>query len=155
MRVEPEERLRLVAEAAHVDLGQGAQSVLSYSNDVWLIGDTVLRICSWGGRDHLRREAVVVKHLPEAVPHAEVLADGETEGQSWMLTRRLPGQVLTEAWGDMERVERQAAVTQLGQVLRALHGWVPPDHVARALVERPTGTDTESVIAADLNPLRT
>lgn len=48
----------------------------SDSNDVWLIGDVVLRICYRGDRKRFEREALVSAAMPASVRVPRLLAQG-------------------------------------------------------------------------------
>ena len=74
-------RLRRVADAIGIRLAPAPMALASDSNDVWRVGDLVLRICWRGDRARLPREAVLLAHLPDAVPHAPLVdgADGDVE----------------------------------------------------------------------------
>ena len=72
---EPARRLEIVRAAVPVDVA-GAVLAESWSNDTWLIGGSVLRVCWRGDRERLVREAMLLGSLPAAVPHAMVVAAG-------------------------------------------------------------------------------
>jgi aminoglycoside phosphotransferase len=141
--VDSDARLRLVASAAGLHIADPPESLPSDSNDTWKIGDQVLRICWRGDRSRLRREAVVLDHLPDTVPHPPLVAAGEVADLTWTLTRWLPGRV------EHHRVD----VGQLGDAMCALHAWDPSLEVRAAMAVRPPVSDIHDVIGADLNPL--
>ena len=87
---EPARRLESVRAAVPVDVA-GAVLAESWSNDTWLIGGSVLRVCWRGDRERPVREAMLLESLPAAVPHATVLAAGHADDLTWMALRRLPG----------------------------------------------------------------
>jgi hypothetical protein len=70
-------RLEIVRPAVPVDLA-GAVLAKSWSNDTWLTGGSVLRVCWRGDWERLVREAMLLGSLPAAVPHAMVVAAGRT-----------------------------------------------------------------------------
>src|SRR5499433_2290827 len=74
---DPAARLEIVRRAVPVDLG-GAVLAESWSNDTWLAGGSVLRVCWRGDRQRLLREAMLLGSLPATVPHAMVVAAGRT-----------------------------------------------------------------------------
>lgn len=100
----------------------------SYSNDVWIGREAVLRLSRTTGPDaRQERERRVLAMLPPAVPHADVLAHGQHGGRDWLLLRRAPGQVLGRAWPIASLSTRRALIDQLGEALRALHALPVPD----------------------------
>src|SRR5687768_1113002 len=67
--VDAEGRLRVVAEAARLTIDAPSR-LPSDSNEVWKIGDLVLRICPWStDPTRLQREGLILEHLPDDVPH--------------------------------------------------------------------------------------
>jgi hypothetical protein len=90
---DPARRLEIVRPAVPIDLA-GAVLAESWSNDTWLTGGSVLRVCWRGDRERLVREAMLLGSLPAAVPHASVLATGHADDLTWMVLRRLPGERL-------------------------------------------------------------
>lgn len=160
-------RLHRVARGAGIDLSVSAEPILSYSNDAWRIGDTVLRICWRGDRERLPRESMLLMALPEVVPHAEVLDEGRVDDLTWMLTRSVEGEVLSEAWSGLDLRARRKTAQQMAETLAALHSWEPPEAVGRVLTARSDGwllldegTDrrryddvVDSILGADVNPL--
>lgn len=120
-------RLRVVAGALGL-AAEEADPLASDSNDVWRIGELILRVCWRGDRARLTREALVLAHLPDQVPHAPLVDSGAVDDLTWMLTRRLPGTVA----GD------RADLRPLGTALAALHAWDPPPEVRAVLTPDPT-----------------
>ena len=110
---DPAARLGIIRPAVPVDLG-AAVLTESWSNDAWLASESVLRVCWRGDRKRLLREAMLLGSLPAAVPHAVVVAAGCTEGLTWMVLRRLPGERLDLVWPRLSRRERRDAVTRPG-----------------------------------------
>jgi aminoglycoside phosphotransferase (APT) family kinase protein len=127
----------------------------SYSNDAWLVGDAVLRICWRGDRGRLVREGLVADALPAGIPYPDVVARGETEGFTWLATKRVAGETLERAWSQMGSGARRYAIEQLADIMRRLHGWVPAAELAAAISDRPVGAfdDPEAIPGSDLNPL--
>ena len=147
------ERLRAVAEAADLDVGDGAIPLPGDSNEAWRIGELVLRICWRGDRERLAREALVLEHLPDDVPHVRVADTGVTDDLSWMVTHWVPGTMLSALWDQCDPAQRGRAAEHVGAALGALHAWDPPAVVRAALASRSSQPDTSDVIGADLNPL--
>lgn len=151
--MESEDRLRLVAAEAKLTIDAPIR-LPSDSNEVWKMGELVLRICWWStDRTRLQREALILEHLPDDVPHARLADSGVVDNLSWTLTRWVPGEMLSQGWADLDPTKRRAVAEQLGHALRALHAWEPSPEVRAALAFRPAPPDASAVIGADLNPL--
>lgn len=125
----------------------------SDSNDVWKIGELVLRICWSADRSRLQREALLLAHLPDEVLHVRLADAGIIDDLSWTLTHWVPGTMLSHAWADLDPAQRRTAGEQLGHALSALHAWEPSTEVRAARTARPAQPDPDDVIGADLNPL--
>ena len=149
----PDARLRLVAAAANLTIDATPVRLPSDSNDVWKVDELVLRVCWRGDRGRLRREALVLEHLPDEVPHVTLVDAGVAGDLTWTLTRWVPGTMLSVAWAGLDRARRHRAGQQLGDAFRALHAWEPSSVVRAAVAARPSQPDTFEVIGADLNPL--
>ena len=151
---DPAARLEIVRPAVPVDL-DAAVLTESWSNDTWLTGGSVLRVCWRGDRKRLLREATLLGSLPAAVPHATVLAAGCTEGLTWMVLWRLPGERLDLVWPRLSGRERRDAVTDMAGTLRALHGWTPPpvlrEQLRQASLTPPITPD--DIVGAGIVPL--
>lgn len=113
-------RAREVLARFGVDMEEAHRSGTSASNEVWLAERIVLRI-SQGPGSTLRREAALASILPADVGYPEVLGHGVDDGREWMVTSRLPGRNLEEAWPDLDAGGRVDAVTDLWRRLRAIH----------------------------------
>ncbi len=151
---DPAARLEIIRRAVPVDL-DGAVLADSWSNDTWLTGGSVLRVCWRGDRDRLVREGMLLDSLPASVPHATVLAAGCTEGLTWMVVRRLPGERLDLAWPRLSGRERRAAVVGLAGALKALHGWKPPSAVWAELRQAALAVPVmpDDIVGAGIVPL--
>jgi aminoglycoside phosphotransferase (APT) family kinase protein len=137
MSQDPHARLRAVA--AH--LGRpvdGAVLVASDSNDVWRIGDAVLRVCWRGDLARFGREALVTAHLPVGVPYPPVLDSGADGSLAWQVTGAVDGVPLSSVWRALGVPERRDAVHQIGRALAALHAHRFPPAVVEALAAPPT-----------------
>ncbi len=120
LATQPEEFPRCVLEAHGVRV-ESLVASSGWSNRVWLTRTHVVRLSSGRFRDAFAHEAAVARLLPQTVPHAPVLAYGRVGRQEWVMQERKAGRPLVEVWPRLGRDERQAAVAQLGGVLRALH----------------------------------
>lgn len=100
-----------------------------WSNRVWLAPSHAVRLSSGRYRESLAHEARVDKLVDGKVCMPHIIEHGELEGRvsgqanprEWMISQRMPGQSLLDAWPEMGLVERRDAARQLGQTLRALH----------------------------------
>jgi hypothetical protein len=121
-------RLAVIGGAVPVDLG-GAILVESWSNDTWMTGRFVLRVCWRGDRERLLREWALLASLP----HAVALTAGRAGDLTWLVLERLAGERLDLAWPRLTGRLRQEAVISLGTALGALHQWAPPAGVREML----------------------
>ena len=92
-----------------------------WSNRVWLAPYHVVRIGSGRFRDAFAHEAAVLELLPPDVPHAPVLAYGRIGGHEWLIQDRVHGRPLAQVWPHLDSAQRQTAMAQMGEILRALH----------------------------------
>ena len=146
-------RLRLVAETAKLTIDTPIP-LPSDSNEVWKIGELVLRICHWSTDcTRLQREALILEHLPDEVLRVRLADSGVIDNLSWTLTHWVPGTMLSECWAALDRTQQRTAAEELGHALRALHAWEPRPEVRAALAARPDQPDYDDVVGADLNPL--
>ncbi len=129
--------------------------VESNSNDAWLIGDAVLRVCWRGDRTRFLREAHLVAALPPSIPHAPLVGFGSYEDLTWTLHERVAGEVLSAIWLDVSAAELREIIAQFGSILAALHDWSPPADVDLLLTdhERAVPHGIEAIVDADLVPL--
>jgi hygromycin-B 7''-O-kinase len=93
----------------------------SARNEVWLAGDVVLRIASTMHSARLSHEAVVLRLLPESVPHPQLLCTGRADFGEWSVVERLPGTTLSRQWPDLHMGQRQRVVQSLGVALKGIH----------------------------------
>ena len=105
----------LTARAAEIlrALGLPAASlapVESYSSAVWLSGDYVLHYHTNGPVGRLEHAARVATRLAPEALYPEVLAVGRDGAHDWLVTRRVPGIVLSAAWSWLTRAERCDAI---------------------------------------------
>ena len=140
--------------ATGLDTGTTFRRASTYSNDVWIGAEVVLRLARVGATWTFPHEQQVLSWLPDDVPHAKILATGEHAGRAWWLMQRVGGQVLGRAWPSMPVHHRRSVIRELGAAMRALHGvdlpvgWQRPDLAPAAL----TGLRTPGEIAAPCQP---
>jgi aminoglycoside phosphotransferase (APT) family kinase protein len=84
-----------------------------------------------------------------------VVARGETDSFTWLVTRRVAGETLERAWPQMGSGERRRAIGQLAEIIQHLHNWHPSPELTTAISARPAGAfdDPEVIAGSDLNPL--
>ncbi|MBA3944511.1 MAG: aminoglycoside phosphotransferase family protein [Herpetosiphonaceae bacterium] len=127
----------------------------SNSNDAWLIGDAVLRVCWRGDRARFIREAHLVAALPPSIPHASLMDFGSYEDLTWTLHERVAGEVLSDVWLDLPPAVLRDVIAQFASILAALHAWSPPADVDLLLTDhaRVTPHGIEAIVDADIIPL--
>lgn len=101
-----------------------------YSNATW-VGDGIAVRIAHTPVD-LAREVALVRALPRAVGHPEVLGEGSIEGHGWIVTKEVRGQNVHEAWPALTRAQQGQAVRQLRARTRLVHEATPSlkQHVA-------------------------
>lgn len=127
----------------------------SNSNDAWRLGDVVLRVCWRGDRRRFVKEAALAASLPAEVGYPDLIAAGESEGMTWMVTRRVDGVTLDEVWFDPDTGRVGAILEEIGVRLQVLHAWRPTGEAAVLLrnhAEAPAET-LEDVVGRDVLPL--
>ena len=98
-----------------------AERAGGWTNTVWLNGDVVLRLSTTEGNDRIRREVERSMLLPSAVGYPENIATGVQDGFEWSLSKRVPGQCLSEVWGDLSWTDKATAVKQIFEIMQAVH----------------------------------
>ena len=122
----------------------GEESLLDgASNDTWLLGNKVLRVCWRGDLDRVAREAALIASLPAEIPAPRPLEYGRDAELSWLLMPRLPGTPLAEVWPTTSG--RRGYVRELGELVRGLHAWEPPPQV-RAMIEAGAPSDADDAV---------
>lgn len=116
------------------------------SNDTWLLGGQVLRVCWRGDLDRLAREAALLSALPMDLPVPRPVACGRDDELSWLLMPRLPGITLAEAWQGAAPGELRGHVRELGELVRATRAWQPPAEL-RATIEDAAPGDADDALA--------
>lgn len=94
-----------------------------YSNATWVGGGIAVRIAHTAV--DMAREAALVRALPRAVGHPEILGVGTAEGHGWIVTAEVPGQNLHEAWPRLTAAEQRRAVDQLWARAKIVHDASP------------------------------
>lgn len=88
---------------------------------MWLAGDYVLHYHINGPVGRLEHEARVAARLAPEALYPDVVAVGRDGEHDWLITRRVPGIVLSAAWPWLTRAERRDAIHQAAAALRAVH----------------------------------
>lgn len=98
-------------------------------NEVWAVGDHIVRINPVPHSRRLQDEARLLLYLP-AEAHAPVpVAAGAAPWGEWAVTMRLPGSALAQLWSDLDQPSRRRAITDIGRSLAALHKVVAPSQL--------------------------
>lgn len=116
----PEAFARELLEA-HGLPAQPLEAAGGWSNRVWLAPAHVVRLSQGRFRDAFAHEARVLRLLPPEIPHAGVVAHGAVGRREWLILERVPGRPLGAVWRGLGEGQRRSAITQLGELLRALH----------------------------------
>lgn len=117
-------RARHALAKAGLDPTVDLQPVSSVTNEVWLADKHVVRV-NRHPVPRLWREATLSTMLLSAgVGCPPIVAYGGILGADWMITERLPGQVLSRCWPAMSAGDRRRAIRQLAERLRQVHGYV-------------------------------
>jgi aminoglycoside phosphotransferase (APT) family kinase protein len=125
LRLEPAVRDIL----ASLGLSQsGLHYVESYSHTTWMTDEVVVRRRIVGPTGRLLHEAAVAACLPPEALYPEVVASGRSDRDDWLVTVRVRGEPLIDAWPRLSRAERERATHEVAAALRALHG-APAQHL--------------------------
>jgi len=103
-----------------------------WTNAVWLAERVVLRLSTGPGNENLAREARLAALFGPAVGYPAMIATGKTEGLSWSLAERLPGESLGSVWAGLGWEERTRALTGLWARAEAVHSVAPAEAAAIA-----------------------
>lgn len=117
-------RVRRVLADAGLTVDAPAQRMDSVSNEVWLVGPFVVRLATTATTRRLAHEAEVnalVARLAPAAAVPRVLCHGVAEFGEWLVMERMIGEPLLDAWGRLSEHEREGAVRDLADVVRAIH----------------------------------
>ena len=116
-------RIHQVIRSAGLDpAGSGTPVRMSHSvNEVWAVGDHIVRINPVPHARRLQDEARLLLYLPAAVRAPMAVAAGEAPWGEWAVTLRLPGLALAQLWGSLDQSSRHRAIVDIGQTLAALH----------------------------------
>jgi aminoglycoside phosphotransferase (APT) family kinase protein len=127
------QRLERVAHLTGIRLTGDEQLMDSGSNDAWLIGDRVVRICWRGDIDRLPRDTALTQALPASVPRPAVDEAGRDEDLSWAVSPFASGTPLGHLWESGSEEELRELTRQSAVILRTLHEWEVPADLAAML----------------------
>lgn len=94
-----------------------------YSNATWVGDGIAVRIAHTP--IEMAREATLVRALPPGVGHPELLGEGTTEGHGWIVTKKVRGRNLGEAWPTLTPAQQRQAVHQLWDRTQIVHEATP------------------------------
>ncbi len=118
-------RARRALGEAGLDMHLPLTRASSVTNEVWVSDEVVVRV-NRQPNQRLRREATLGPLLPARIGYPDIIAYGGQLGADWLVLERIPGNVLSRCWPTMTTDERRSAVRQLADILKSLHGFVPP-----------------------------
>ena len=147
-------RLDRLRDALPVRIPADAVFSTGASNDVWIFGETVLRVCWRGDRDRLLREAALTAVLPPGVPHATVLGSGRTDDVGWTLSEFIPGTPMDQVVERSPVGDARELFGRYAEILATLNDWAPPAETSALMDDRPSirADDLLSTWASDLMP---
>lgn len=104
------------------DLAQ-MQRANGYSNATWVGNGIAVRIAH--SAIDMTREVAILRALPKAVGHPEILGEGTINGHGWIVSAEIRGQNLYEAWPSLTPSQRATAVRQLWSRAQIMHDATP------------------------------
>ena len=114
-------RARHALAKAGLDPSVDLHPLSSVTNEVWLADKHIVRV-NRHPVPRLWREATLATMLMSAgVGCPPIVAYGGLVGADWMITEKLPGQVLSRCWPAMSMSDRRRAIHQLAERLQQLH----------------------------------
>jgi len=117
-------RARHALAKAGLDPSIELHPLSSVTNEVWGAGSHIVRVNRHPVARLWREATLSTTLLSAGVGCPPIVAYGGIVGADWMITERLPGQVLSRCWPAMSRADRRSAITQLAERLQQLHAYV-------------------------------
>lgn len=120
--------LRLRAVLQDAGLSADAWPLLRVSskvNEVWIVGEHVVRIGGGVTGSRLAHEARLAPLLPESARHPRIVAAGHLAFGDYLVSMRHNGMALAQAWPLLEERQRHDAMHQLGRMLADVHACDP------------------------------
>ena len=96
-----------------------------WTNSVFAAGNTVLRFTENISSCRLSREINLAKLLPRDTGYPQLLDSGVTNGHIWMLSQKIPGTNLEDAWENLTWDARAGALEQLWSRASHVHSLSP------------------------------
>jgi len=106
----------------------------SYSSAVWLTRDYVLQLPHKRATRPPRARGPCCSAIAPGAPYPEVIAVGRDGEYDWLVTRRVPGIVLSAAWPWLHVLSGATRSIQAAAALRAVHGSPAQDLVSPCLL---------------------
>ena len=135
LAADPHGFARQLLRALNLPAGQ-LESTHGWSNSLWLSPSHVVRLSSGRFANAFAHETAVLHRLRPTVPHARPIAHGHVGPREWLVLERVAGQPLAAAWPELTTAQRRAAISQLGEILRALHRTELPDGFGNPWLDR-------------------
>jgi aminoglycoside phosphotransferase len=92
-----------------------------WTNATWLAGEFAVRVAPTAGPAELLREAGLASCLPAQVGYPDIIDTGVLHGHEWVLTRRLPGQNLSDVWSTLDWAQRAGVIEQVWAKAEYIH----------------------------------
>jgi len=92
-----------------------------WTNATWLAGEFAVRVAPTAGPAELLREAGLASCLPAQVSYPDIIDTGVLHGHEWVLTRRLPGQNLSDVWSTLDWAQRAGVIEQVWAKAEYIH----------------------------------
>lgn len=126
--MEGRERVRRILRSAGMPADGELARPWSWSNEVWLTASHAVRIASEHGPTSLKHELAVADVLPDDVLYPHPIAVGWDEDDLWVVSPRIPGRPLYQAFVEADSESRDRLITELASSMRALHrAELPPE----------------------------
>jgi aminoglycoside phosphotransferase len=116
-------RARAALGKAGLDPSVDLHPLSSVTNEVWLADKHIVRVNRHPVPRLWREATLATMLLPAGVGCPPIVAYGGIVGADWMITERLPGQVLSRCWPAMSTADRRRAISQLAEKLEMLHNY--------------------------------
>lgn len=114
-------RVASILRQTGVAVDEKPERVAGSTNEVWRAGNYIVRVGFVPGAERLRREANLAELLPRLAHYPKVIASGVESFGEWVVVRRLPGTVLSEAWAGLDPSERRSLVHDFAGAMKAVH----------------------------------
>ncbi|HML49493.1 MAG TPA: phosphotransferase, partial [Clostridia bacterium] len=92
-----------------------------WTNAVFLSDVLVIRVSPDPGSNRIGREVALAQWLPPQAGYPEVIEYGRTEGHEWSVSRRIPGETLSDAWPSLNWTQKTEILRQIWDIAEAIH----------------------------------